>query len=350
MITLIKAFSFGNLYQSYLMCRCGKREKTTTIKFELQVLENIYKLAFLLQKKKYEIGEYNYFCIYEPKKREIMALTFEHRVVQYCLCKYILEPVIEKHLIYDTYACRLGKGTHKGLYRLDDFLKQHYRKHGLNGYIIKGDISKYFYSIDHDILKNMLYPMIDESIYWLLDQIIDSTKNPGIPLGNQSSQWFANLYLSSFDHWVKEKLRIKYYIRYMDDWIAILPTKEDAHCCLQEMEKYLWEKLKLRTNEKTQIFPIKNGINFLGFNSRLAKTGKVIRKVRQKSKSAMKRKLRKFKCLYVADKIAKENIELSYNSWLGHAKHGHCYRLIQSMDKYYKKVFEGDGIDGNDNS
>jgi RNA-directed DNA polymerase len=340
---MIKMFSFDNLYESYLKCRRGKRSKATTIRYEINALEATYALACMVQNRQYKISEYHHFYVHEPKKREIMALPFRDRVVQYCLCKHILEPVIEKRLIYDTYACRVGKGTHAGLDRLKKFLGKHYRKYGTDGWILKGDITKFFYSIDHDALKQMLYPLLDESIYWLLDQIVDSTESPGLPLGNQSSQWFANLYLSPFDHYVKEKLRIKYYIRYMDDWVAILPTKDEAKRCLKEMRKYLSDNLKLSTNDKTQIFPMKNGVDFLGFRAYMTDTGKIIRRVRRKSKGNIKRKIKKFKKLYIADKMAKEEIDFSYQSWLGHAQHGNCYRLIQKMNEEYNKIFEGDG-------
>jgi RNA-directed DNA polymerase len=340
---LLEQFSFDNLYTSYLNCRRGKRHTTTAIKYEIDALEETYDLAVSVQNRKYKPSSYHTFSVYEPKEREIMALPFRDRVVQHCLCKNVLEPAIEPMLIYDTYACRKNKGTHAGLYRLEEFLRKHYRKHGTVGWILKGDISKYFNSIDHDILKAKLYPKLDDDIIWLLDEIIDSTENPGLPLGNQSSQWFANFYLSSFDHFIKEKLRIKYYIRYMDDFCLIHPSKDYLRYCLKEIKNYLNENLKLQTNNKTQLFPIKNGVDFLGFHTYITDTGKVIRKIRRKSKQNMKRKLKKYKKLYVADKITKERINLSYQSWLGHASHGNCYHLIQNMNEKYKEIFEGDG-------
>lgn len=340
---LLEQFSFDNLYESYLSCRRGKRYTTACIEYETNALAETYDLALLIQTKKYRLSPYHTFYVYEPKTREIMALPFKDRVVQHCLCKYILEPTIEPLLIYDTYSCRKNKGTHAGLYRLEDFLRKHYRKYGVDGWILKGDISKYFYSIDHNILKDKLYPKMDNDTIWLLDEIIDSTENPGIPLGNQSSQWFANFYLSSFDHFIKEQLRIKYYIRYMDDFCLIHSDKAYLQHCLKEIKRYLNNNLKLQTNNKTQIFPIKNGVDFLGFHTYITDTGKVIRKIRRKSKQGIKRKLKKYKKLYVADKITKVEIDLSYQSWLGHASHGNCYRLIQKMNKKYNSIFEGDG-------
>lgn len=332
------------MYNSYLKTRKGKRKKLDEIRFELNALENAYDIAYQLQNKTYRIQGYTEFTIYEPKIRLIKAPPFRDRVMQHCLCDYILAPIIEKHLIYDTYACRIGKGTHAALCRLEDFLRRYYRECGVDGWFLKGDIRQYFYSIDHSILKENLYPLLaEENVEWLLNQIICSASNPGLPLGNQSSQWFANFYLSCFDHFVKEKLKVKFYIRYMDDWICVFKTKKEAKNALDKMKKYLWENLRLETNEKTQVFPIRNGVKFLGFHTYMTETGKVIRKVDPESIRRMKRKLKKFKQLYVAGKITKGVIELSYQSWLGHVKHGNSYRLIQEMNKLFESIFEGDG-------
>lgn len=342
-----EVFTFENLYNAYLYTRKGKRDKRCVARYENNALEMTMILAEKLQSKTYQLGNYYEFKIYEPKERIIKAPPFRDRVVQRCLCEQALEPAIEKHLIYDTYACRRGKGTHAALDRAEEFMKKFWRRNDLNGWIIKGDISKYFYSISHEILKKNLYPLLKEyDVWWLIIKILNSADNPGLPLGNQSSQWFANFYLSNFDHYVKEVLRVKYYIRYMDDWIALVETKDKAKYILEKMKEYLWEELRLETNKKTQIFPLKNGVDFLGFHLYITDTGKVIRKIRRDSKERMKRKLKAFKVKYELGLISKEEIDRSYESWKGHARHGSCYRLIQSMDKLYNDIFEGDGRDG----
>lgn len=344
MTRLIEIFTFENLYDAYLYTRKGKKDKKCVQRYGYNVLDNTLYLEEKLQSKTYQLGKYHEFYVYEPKKRLIKAPPFRDRVVQRCLCKQVLEPAIEKHLIYDTYANRIGKGTHASLDRTEEFMKKYWRQHGLDGWIIKGDISKYFYSIDHNLLKMYLYPLLkDYDVWWLVTKIINSSENPGIPLGNQSSQWFANFYLSRFDHFVKEVLEIKYYIRYMDDFVAIVETKEKAKNILNRMEKYLWSELKLKTNDKTQMFPLKNGVDFLGFHLYITETGKVIRKVRRDSKEKMRRKLKTFKTLYELGLISKEEIDRSYKSWKGHVSHGSCYCLIQEMDKLYNNIFEGDG-------
>lgn len=335
-------FALKNVYNGYLYTRKGKRDKHCVRKFEEHSLENAIAMSKSLIDKTYKIGHYYEFLVYEPKQRSIMSPPFRDRVMQRCLCEQILKETISNHLIHDTYACREGKGTHAGLYRLEDFMRKTYRKNRREAWIIKGDIAKYFYNIDHGILKAKLYPLLEKyECEWLLDQIIDSTPSPGIPLGNQSSQWFANFYMSCFDHYVKEALGVKYYLRYMDDFCAIVDTKEEAIEILSKMKEFLKAELRLETNSKTQIFPIKNGVDFLGFHTYITESGKVIRKIRRASKEKMRKRLRKYKKLYVEGKISKEAIDRSYKSWRGHTKHGSCYRLLRGMDLLHFKIFEG---------
>lgn len=337
-----ETFTFENLYKSYLKARKGKRWKNTTKKYEANALEYTYFLYYQLNTKTYTLGEYNEFYVYEPKKRLIKSLPFKDRVVQHCLCDYYLEDVLEPHFIYDNYASRKNKGTHKGLERLEEFLRRFYRKSNINGYVLKCDIAKYFNSIDHDVLKRLLKKKVDEDeLMELIETIVDSTPGTrGIPIGNQTSQLFAIYYMSEFDHYVKEKLKIKYYIRYMDDFILIYEDKEYLKYCKNKIEEYLNEELKLELNKKTQIFPLKNGIDFLGFHTYITSTGKVVRKIRKDSKERMKRKLKKFKKLYDCERITKDKIDASYNSWKGHAKHGNSYHLIRDMDEKYNSIFK----------
>ena len=169
------------------------------------------------------------------------------------------EGKLERKLIHDNVACRKGKGTHYGLNRLGHFMREHYNRHGAEGYILKGDISSDFGSIDHEILKKILRLHIQENsekrLLTLLDSIIDSTKGKtGLPLGNMTSQWFGLLYLDPLDR----------YVRYVDDWILVHESKNDLKECLREIQNLLEEKLKLRLNPKTQIIPIKNAVDFFG--------------------------------------------------------------------------------------
>lgn len=331
---------FNNLYDAFLLCKKGKGWKNSTAKYQVDALYNTWVLREKLVKETYEMGDYNIFPIHSPKPRIIKSIDFEDKVVQRSLCENVLSPTFEKHFIYDNYACRKGKGVHAGIERTKEFLRSFYRKYGMDGHAFKCDIEKYFDSIDHKKLKKIVRRLVkDNKVYKLLVHIIDSTEGSGLPLGNQTSQLFSLIFLSAFDHYIKETLRIKYYLRYMDDFILIDPDKEYLRYCKREIE-FLLEDLGLKLNRKSQIFPIKNGFDFLGFHIYLTKTGKVILKLRREGKETMRRKLKKFGELYREGKITKEQIDESWNSWVGHAEYGNCYYLIKNMRKYYDAIFE----------
>lgn len=331
---------FGNLYAAYEDAKRGHTWKDSTCKYLANALECTLYLQGQLQSGTYKLGQYYHFQVNEPKPRQIMALPFKDKVVQHVLCDKLLMPIFERHFIHDNYASRDGKGVHAGLDRLEHFLHRYYRMHGSNdGWMLKCDVSKYFYSIDHAVLRQQISRLIaDKRVMGLINQIIDSTTNPGIPIGNQTSQAFALLYLSDMDHFVKERLQIKYYLRYMDDFLLIHEDKEYLKHCLAEIERVLADH-KLHLNNKTQICPIAQGADIMGFHFYLTATGKVIRKLRRSSKSNMRHKLHKFGRLYQAGRISKERIDASFVSWQGHAAHGHTYHLRRNMQELYNNIF-----------
>jgi retron-type reverse transcriptase len=343
-----KVYNFENLYRAYRKARRGKRWKGAAAKFEVNLLEALNLLSVQLQSHTYRLSPYNTFKVYEPKERVVMSNSYKDKVVQHALCDNVLEPRVRSTFIKDNYASQVGKGTHFGLERLEGFMRRFYRVRGVDGWVLKCDISKYFYNIKHDALKSLIRKYIsDPDCLWLLDMIIDSTEgNVGIPIGNQSSQIFALLYLSSLDHMVKEKLGIKFYGRYMDDFYLIHEDKEYLRYCWKEIERHVNE-LGLSLNAKTNIYPLKNGIDFLGFHSYLTESGAVIRKVRRKSKNNARRRLTKMRGLLETGKITPEKVEQSYKSWRGHASKGNCYHLIRNMDQHYNKLFGQYAVAGN---
>ena len=208
---------FQNMYRAYRRAAAGKRDKQKVIDFELDLSRNLWEIIHQMEDKTYQVGGYHQFMIYDPKERKIEALSFRDRVVQHCLCDNILKPYFENRLIYDNAACREGKGTDFARDRLTGFLRKHYRKHGTKGYILKYDIRHYFDSIDHEILKGMLKNIPDRNVLGLLYHIIRSHEGStdpvtgrkrGLPLGNQTSQWFALYYLDPMDRLVKERMRV----------------------------------------------------------------------------------------------------------------------------------------------
>lgn len=325
-----KIYQFENLYRAYKMAARCKRSKKEVVEFELNLAENLWTLHDELENRRYKTPPYHRFMIYDPKKREIQALSFRGRVVQHSLCDNVLKPHFEKRLIYDCAACREGKGTHFAMRRLTGFLQAFYKAHGTNGYFLKCDVRKYFDSIDHDALKYLLRRFPDKEVLAFLYQIIDSFNadtGKGLPMGNQSSQWFALYYLDRIDRIIKEKYKIKYYTRYMDDLILLHEDKEHLKACLAEIRAFAAEKLKLELNEKTQIFPVSEGVDYLGWHFYLTDTGKVIRRLRTSNKRRFKRRLKAFQEKYRSGEMDYDAIKRSLSSYDGHLQHGHTWKL-----------------------
>ena len=326
-----KLWDFQNLYKAHTIARLGKRGNREVIDFEMNLAEHLTWISDALRDHTYEMSGYYSFMVHDPKDRIIHALHYRDRVVQHCLCDEVLAPLLNRKLIYDNAACRIGKGTHFAQNRVSGFLREFYRKHGTEGYFLKCDIRKFFDSIDHELLKAKLGKVIaDADVLRLLYQIIDSyekTPGRGLPLGNQTSQWFAIYYLDGFDRLIKERLHIRYYSRYMDDCVLIHHDKEYLKHCLSEMEHFVNEELHLEFNQKTQITPIKNGEDYLGFHFYLTETGKVIRKVKQQTKYKYKRKLKSMQKKYAAGEMQLPEIKQVLSSYQAHLRHGHTYKL-----------------------
>lgn len=334
-------FDFSNLYRAYKMARKGKRWKNPVAKVEANSLEAVKYIQTELETGTYRPGGYFEFVVHEPKERIVQTNSFKDKIVQHALCDEILYPVLSAPFILDNYGSQVGKGTHFGLDRLSGFMREYFLKHGsADGWVLKADVRHYFASIRHDVLKEDVRRYLkDPRTLSLVDAIIDSTPGDvGIPIGNQSSQIFALLYLDPLDHFVKEVLRVKYYGRYMDDFYLIFEDKEDAQEAWRKIEKLLAPR-GLELNGKTNIFPLRNGLDFLGFHTYLTDTGKVIRKVRRSSKSRMSRKLRKYEERYQAGEMTRKEIEDSYRSWRAHASHGNCRELILKFDQRVQKIF-----------
>lgn len=362
---------FENLRKAFNKAKLGNRQKQSVAKFENNQIEAIMYLQYLLRTGKYETSDYYEFYVYEPKKRLVKTNSFKDKVVQQALCEEVVRPILKNVLIKDNYASQPGKGTHFGLERLKSFLQSYYfsrkakieaerKREGKTpseddiksystGYVLKCDIRKYFYSIRHKDLKRMVRRYFHEpNTLWIINHIIDSDEDPGIPIGNQLSQWLALLFLNELDHIIKERLKIKFYGRYMDDFYLIHEDKEYLKYCLGEIEGYL-KGIGLELNQKTQIFPLRHGIDFLGFHTYLTESGKVIRKLRRGSKNKMRKKIRKYASMLEQKRITLKEVEQSYKSWKAHASHGDCYYLIKKMDQYYNKYIKKEKSNGTKN-
>lgn len=334
-----KICSFENLLSAARKAQRGKRFQDSVAQFNFHLEKELYHLQAELQTQAYRPGPYYEFHVYEPKLRKISAAPYRDRVVHHALCN-VIEPIFDPTFIFDTYACRKGKGTHKAVDRFTEFSRK-------NTYVLKCDIKKYFPSIDHEILKIQFRRKIrDPQVLWLIDLIVDSS-NPqeyvheffegddlltplnrrrGIPIGNLTSQFFANIYLNGFDHFVKEDLRCRYYIRYMDDFVVLERDKAHLHQVKAEMDAYL-ARLRLRLHaHKCQVFPIKDGTDFLGYQ-----VFPTHRRLRPSSVRRARRRLRRLREDYEHGKISWDDVNHSVQSWLGHVKHADTYGLRRAI-------------------
>lgn len=266
--------SFEVLYKAYLEARKGKRSKSKTIEYEAQALACTEKLSRKLavcnvrqpdgsirQQIRYVPSKFEVFAVYEPKRRMVHAPAFVDKVVLHALVDNILYDALTKSFIRDSHASQTGKGTDDGLMRLKTHMVDYYRRegHGADGWVLKGDVRHFFASIDHRKLKRKLKAVLDKRgvdprVYELLCIYIDVMED-GLPLGYQTSQLFALMFLDEFDHIIKEKYRIKYYGRYMDDFYFICSDKKKLQCILRDV-RALMDSYGLELNQKTAIFMV----------------------------------------------------------------------------------------------
>ena len=343
-----KVTDFHNMYRAYRRSKCGKGYKKSSARFNLSALDGVNTLLEQLKNKTYTVSPYTEFCVYEPKERLIQTASFKDKVVQHCLCDNVVMPRLAKVFIYDNCAAQKGKGTLFGLDRLSEQMQQFYQRYGSNGYILKCDITKYFYNISHPQLKDIVkyYFGYDADILWLRDLFIDSTEGKGIPLGNQINQGFALLYLDGMDKLIKHELGVEFYGRYMDDFYLLHPSKEYLKYCLEVIESYL-KTLDLTLNGKTQIFPFKNGVSYLGFHTYITSDGKPIRKLKNQNKRNAQRKFIRMAKLVAGGELPEAKFWDSYNAWKNHISHGDCYKLSVVMDEKISKILNSSKEDRN---
>jgi retron-type reverse transcriptase len=256
-----KIISVENLQMADSIARKGKSKQPGVIAHDKKREENILQLHKMLKSKTYKTSAYTTFRIYEPKERLIYRLPyFPDRITHHAVMN-VLEPIFVSTFTADTYSCIKKRGIHAAAGAIKEALKD---ATGTQ-YCLKLDIKKFYPSIDHDILKQLLRKKFkDQDLLWLMDEIIDSTD--GLPIGNYLSQYFANFYLSYFDHWIKEECKVKYYFRYADDLVILSDNKPYLHQLLADIKSYLQERLKVQVKGNYQVFPVETrGIDFVGY-------------------------------------------------------------------------------------
>lgn len=323
----VKNITFSKLLEAHNKCKKHKRFKKQVIEFEMNLENNLLKIGRELLNGTYEFSEYLEFTIYEPKERKIKTLEYRDRVVQTWYVENFLKPIFESSYIKDTYACIEGRGTHKAVDKMQEYLRKADKKYE-EVWVLKCDIKKFFFNVDRNILYNLIKRKIkDKNFLDLTKKIIFyNDEKVGIPIGNYTSQIYANIYMNELDKYIKEKMKVKYLVRYMDDFVLLTDNKETAKIWLEKIREFLKENLKLELNSKTAYFKAKQGVNFCGF--RIWKTHRLLR---EQSKKKMRRKLKNFEKLYKENRIELNYIVTCINSWLGHAKHCNSYNLASKL-------------------
>lgn len=328
-VLLEQALKKVNKTKNRLTLEAGEFDENKVIS-TLNLLEEIAN-------KTYEVGEYKEFKIYEPKERIIYAPTFKDKVVQIWLNNILKYEYRFKYFIKDSYGSIDARGTHKCADKIQENMNKAQATLGTQARILKLDVKKFFYSIDREILKAIYKKQIaDPNILWLLNKIIDSADQideKGLPLGNTISQLSANVYMNELDQFIKRTLRVKYYVRYMDDMILILENIERAREVKEQVENYLNQKLHLELNQdKSKIFPIKQGVNAIGY-----KIYSTHKKLRNRSKKKFKQIVKELnkdiaKTTYLTLEQY-QHYESRLNSWMGHAGHAASRNFIISQLK-----------------
>jgi retron-type reverse transcriptase len=334
-----KICSFENLLRASYRARQGKRFRPDVAAFHFNLERNLFELQDQLRTKSYAPGPYHAFYIQDPKRRLISATPYRDRIVHHALCQ-VIEPLFEQGFIYDSYANRVGKGTHKALDRGTYFARR-------NRYALKCDIEKYFPSIDHKILGGMLKRKIKcRDTLWLIERIIDNS-NPqeeivrffpgddmftpyerrrGIPIGNLTSQFFANVYLDGFDHFVKQELRFPAYVRFADDFLVFSDDKKELSILPQRIQERL-DGLRIRLHpRKCFVTPVRCGVPFLGWHVYPDR-----RKIRRPTGVRFQRRLKELMLGYNSALIPYEEVHSSVMSWIGHLKHGNTVGLRSKL-------------------
>lgn len=307
-----------NLLKADELARKGKKHKKEVIDHDKNKKHNLLELQNQLKNKSFQTSPYHIFKIYIPKERDIYKLPYyPDRILHHAIMR-VLEPIWVKGFTSDTYACIKKRGIHKAVRQI----KSDLRDTKETKYCLKFDIRKYYPSIDHDILKAIIRKKIkDNDLLWLLDGIIDSAD--GIPIGNYLSQYFANIYLSYFDHYIKEVLSIKYYYRYVDDIVILDATKERLWFIFGEAGSYLNNRLNLTVKGNYQIYPVASrGIDFLGY--RFYHTHVLLRKTLKKSWIQN----------VLSNQVNRAHAFWSYYGWAIHCNHRNLLKKILSMKKF----------------
>lgn len=322
-----KNLTYEKLMEAHIKSRKGKGYRKDIIEFNLKQEEYIMWLLEQLKNKTYKHGGYTVFYITEPKVRKIEKSRYIDRIVHRWVVDNFLIPAFVPQFINTSYACLKDRGMHKACLDVQKAMK-HCKVKWKEYYILKMDVAKYFDNINKEILLKIIERKIkDKDLMWLIKEILYSQeKEKGIEIGNYTSQTFANIYLNEIDQFVKHKLHIKYYFRYLDDSVLMVETKKEAKYALKEIRKFLKENLELELNKKTQIFKNKQGVNFCGY-----KINEYRLKIRDKGKRKLKKKVKKLTQKVYEGEITSKEAKKYLAGHMGYIKYANVHRLMEKL-------------------
>ena len=325
-----KSLTFVKLLEAHKRARNHKTYKEEVIKFEMNLENNLINLLNNIKNGKYHLGKYFEFKIYEPKERIIKALPYVDRIVHQWYVEEFIKPYIVPRFISTSFACLDEKGTHRAANNVQKQTRIFKRNFG-DFWILKCDIKKFFYNIDPNILFKILLKYMDDKalISFTRLLIFENKTDPsevGIPIGNDTSQFFANIYLNELDQFAKRTLKLKYYTRYMDDFVILLKSKKECIEVKAKIEAFLNKTLHLTLNEKSRYYPYSMGVNFCGY--RIFTTHKLLR---TNSKKKIKKNVKSWNKAYKANSLDIPLTLQKINSWIGHASHCNSYNLEQKI-------------------
>ncbi|MFA5961946.1 MAG: reverse transcriptase domain-containing protein [Parcubacteria group bacterium] len=331
--------SLENLFLAWDNFKEGKRKKADVLKFEWELERNIFQLREELRSRTYKHQSYSSFYIRDPKQRHIHKAEVKDRVLHHAIFS-VLSPIFEQSFISHSFSCRIGKGTHKGVTALEKMIEKESKNYSRPCFVLKCDIKKFFDTVDHAILLRILFKRIkDENVRWLLKEIVESFSSDqsdifssrGVPIGNLTSQLFANVYMNELDQFVKHELKIKHYARYTDDFVIVSNSQEFLSNILNPVGRFIEEKLSLKLHPgKVSIRKCKQGIDFLGYV-----TLPHCRALRTKTKKRIFKKLQERILEYKASKRNEKSLNQCLQSYLGVLSHADAYDLEQELLNQY---------------
>jgi len=325
--------SVENLFRSWDTFKKGKKRRNDIQIFDRHLEDNIFKLHSDLHERTYKRDSYEAFFVIDPKRRHIHKANVTDRIVHQALYSK-LYPIFDRRFIYDSYSCRNNKGTHRAVIRLRDFLRKESENNTRNCFALHCDIEKFFASANTAILFDLIEKHVgDESSLRLIKEILDSFSH-GLPLGNLTSQLFANVYLNELDQFVEHSLRVNHYIRYCDDFVIIHRSKRELQKYTETLRDFLWKKLHLRLNEKKIIIRKYSwGIDFLGY---IVLPHYILPRTRTKRR-LIKKLFRKLE-MKKKREITTESLDQTIQSYLGYLQHGDTHKLTEKLknDIYLK--------------